>query len=155
MSRLICRSQVQRPRVAMFIALFGLIVSLASCNKSENAAAAAQKTFASPAAAGAAFLEAAKSGDQAALLAIFGPDGKDALFSGDPVKDKNALQDFVAAYTQMNRWSEIKAGGEILYVGADNYPFRFLWPRIPQASGSSTRLQEKMRYWPAESAKES
>ena len=39
------------------------------------------------------------------------------------MKDKNALQDFVAAYDQMNRWREIKAGGEILYVGADNYPF--------------------------------
>ena len=23
----------------------------------------------------------------------------------------------------MNRWREIKPGGEILYVGADNYPF--------------------------------
>ena len=40
----------------------------------------------------AAFHEAAKSGDQAALLAIFGPDAKEVLFSGDPVKDKNALQ---------------------------------------------------------------
>ena len=69
------------------------------------------------------FLEAAKSGDQNALLAIFGPDGKDVLFSGDAVKDKDALQDFVAAYSQMNRWREIKAGGEILYIGADNYPF--------------------------------
>ena len=47
-----------------------------------------QKTFASPAEAGAAFLEAAKSGDQGALLAIFGPDGKDVLFSGDAVKDQ-------------------------------------------------------------------
>jgi len=115
----------------MSVAVFGLIISLASCNKSENSNAA-QKTFASPAEAGSAFLEAAKSGDQGALLAIFGPDGKDALFSGDPVKDKNALQDFVAAYTQMNRWGEIKAGGEILYLGADNYPFP-----IPLAKNSS------------------
>ena len=83
----------------------------------------AQKVFATPADAGAAFLEAAKSGDQAALLAIFGPDGKTALFSGDPVKDKDNLQDFVAAYNQMHRWREIKVGGEVLYVGADNYPF--------------------------------
>ena len=109
-------------RLAVFTASFALILALASCNKSETPKAA-QKTFASPAEAGAAFLEAAKSGDQEALLAIFGPDAKDVLFSGDAVKDKNALQDFVAAYTQMNRWREIKAGGEILYVGADNYPF--------------------------------
>jgi hypothetical protein len=77
------------------------------------------------------FLEAAKSGDQGALVAIFGPDGKDVLFSGDAVKDKDALQDLVAAYGQMNRWREIKAGGEILYVGADNYPFPIPLGRKP------------------------
>ncbi|MGC1449899.1 MAG: DUF2950 domain-containing protein [Candidatus Sulfotelmatobacter sp.] len=106
----------------MLVVLFALILELASCNTSDTPKAA-QKTFASPAEAGAAFLEAAKSGDQAALLAIFGPDAKDVLFSGDGVKDKDALQDFVASYTQMNRWREIKAGGEVLYLGADNYPF--------------------------------
>ncbi len=119
--------------LAMSAALFALILSLASCSKREESKAA-QKTFASPAEAGTAFLEAAKSGDEGALLAIFGPDAKDVLFSGDPVKDKNALQDFVAAYGQMNRWREIKAGGEILYVGADNYAFP-----IPLGRNSSSQ----------------
>ena len=82
-----------------------------------------QKTFASPAEAGKAFLEAARSGDQAALLAIFGPDGKEVLFSGDPVKDKNALRTFVAAYETMNRWGKINGGGQMLYVGPENFPF--------------------------------
>lgn len=68
-------------------------------------------------------MEAAKTGDQNSLLAIFGPDAKDVLFSGDAVKDKAYLQDFVAAYNQMHRWREIKAGGEMLYIGADNFPF--------------------------------
>ncbi|MBV8867194.1 MAG: DUF2950 domain-containing protein [Acidobacteriaceae bacterium] len=108
--------------------LLALTFWLAACQKPENAASektqkTEQRTFASPAEAGATFLEAAKTGDQDALLAIFGPDAKDVLFSGDAVKDKNALQDFVAAYNQMNRWDKIKAGGEILYVGADNYAF--------------------------------
>jgi hypothetical protein len=109
----------------MILTLLLTISSLASCNKSENQTSekAVQKAFASPADAGAAFLEAAKSGDQSALLAIFGPDSKDVLFTGDPVKDKDALQDFVAAYNQMHRWREIKVGGEMLYIGADNYPF--------------------------------
>jgi hypothetical protein len=113
-------------RLAKFALLFALIFSLASCNKPGNATTqnkAAQKSFATPGDAGAAFLEATKSSDQSALLEIFGPDGKAALFSGDEVKDKNNLQDFVAAYNQMHRWREIKAGGEILYTGADNYPF--------------------------------
>jgi hypothetical protein len=119
---------------AISLALTALVVLLfVSCNKSENSQAT-QKTFASPAEAGAAFLEGAKSGDQSALVAIFGPDVKDVLFSGDTVKDQNALQDFVAAYGQMNRWREIKPGGEILYVGADNYPFP-----IPLGQNSSRR----------------
>jgi hypothetical protein len=107
---------------AEFLGLLALVIFVATCKNAADSKPA-QRTFATPAEAGAAFLDAAKSGDQQALLAIFGPDGNDVLFSGDPVKDKNGLQDFVAAYAQMNRWREIKAGGEILYVGADNYPF--------------------------------
>ena len=125
MSRLVRNQKILASCLVLFVTLFALIITLASCSKPENSppAQSAQTTFASPADAGAAFLEAAKSGDQGALVAIFGPDAKNVLFSGDAVKDKNALQDFVAAYGQMNRWREIKAGGEILYVGADNYPF--------------------------------
>jgi hypothetical protein len=107
---------------AMFAAVLVAISSLVSCGKAESPKAE-QKTFASPTDAGAAFLEAAKSGDQTALLAIFGPDAQGVLFSGDAVKDKDALQDFVAAYNQMHRWREIKVGGQMLYTGADNSPF--------------------------------
>jgi len=82
-----------------------------------------QKTFASPAAAGAALFEAAKNGDQKALMAIFGPEGKDVLFSGDAVKDKNNAERFVSAYSRMNRWSKNQSGEEILYIGAENFPF--------------------------------
>src|SRR5215469_15789796 len=100
----------------MLMALLALSMLTASCNKSEKTTAdkSAQKTFATPAEAGAAFLQAAKSGDQTALLEIFGPDGKNVLFTGDATKDKDDLQDFVAAYDQMNRWGAIKAGGEVL-----------------------------------------
>jgi hypothetical protein len=134
MSHLVWKYKIRSARLCAF-SLFLSVVPLISCNKPENAATAekpaAQKTFASPAEAGAAFFEAAKSGDQGTLVAIFGPDAKDLLFSGDPVKDKNALQDFVAAYSQMNRWREIKAGGEILQTGADNYPFPIPLDRNP------------------------
>ncbi|HKN77013.1 MAG TPA: DUF2950 domain-containing protein [Candidatus Acidoferrum sp.] len=106
----------------VFPAVFLTISLLVSCGKAESPKAE-QKTFASPNDAGAALLEAAKSGDQGALLAIFGPDAQSVLFSGDTVKDKDALQEFVAAYNQMHRWREIKVGGQMLYTGADNYPF--------------------------------
>jgi hypothetical protein len=103
-----------------------LVALLTSCRGRQNEVAgsnASQKTFASPAAAGAALFEAAKAGDQDALVAIFGTEGKDFVFSGDAVKDKNAMQSFVNAYSQMNRWNTRKSGDEILYVGADNFAF--------------------------------
>jgi hypothetical protein len=125
MSRLIRNYKILAAPLLLSMVPFALIIALISCSKPAKPVAekAAQETFASPADAGAAFLNAAKSGDQDALLAIFGPDARDIFFSGDAVKDKDTLQDFVAAYTQMNRWRQIKAGGEMLYIGADNYPF--------------------------------
>src|SRR5215469_4282939 len=104
--------------------LLAVTLLLVSCNKHESASAGTeQKTFASPEAAGQALFDAAKSGDQPALLAIFGSEGKDLIFSGDAVKDKNTAQRFVSAYQQMNRWSKSGSGEQILYIGADNFAF--------------------------------
>lgn len=106
------------------VLLLGIIILLASCGKRESTSTAtAQRTFASPQAAGQALLDAAKSGDQSALLAIFGSDGKDLIFSGDTIKDQNTAQRFVAAYEQMNRWSKSTSGEQILYIGVDNLAF--------------------------------
>jgi len=125
MLQLVRDQKVLAAHFAMFVALLAPITALVACSKSENTATekSLPRTFASPEDAGAALLEAARSGDQAALAAIFGPDAKDVLLSGDAVKDKDAFEDFVAAYTQMHRWREIKAGGEMLYTGADNWVF--------------------------------
>ena len=51
-----------------------------------------------------------KSGDQNALLAIFGPDSKELIFSGDAVQDKNAADAFVAGYGVMHRWRKMPDG---------------------------------------------
>lgn len=112
-------------RIMLFAMWFAVIAIVFACGKSEKATSEklAQKTFASPEDAGTALIEAAKSGDRDALLAVFGPDAHTVIFSGDAVKDKDNLQDFVAAYSQMHRWREIKSGGEMLYIGADNYVF--------------------------------
>ena len=109
----------------MFWILITLAFAMSSCNRAEKGTGpdVTQKTFASADVAGNALLQAATSGDQSALLAIFGPDGKDILFSGDAVNDKDNLEDFVAAYGQMHRWVKLRVGGQMLQVGADNYPF--------------------------------
>jgi hypothetical protein len=121
--------------IGLVLTLLMLIIATSSCPRGEVVAAAREttRTFASPQDAGTALLRAAKSGDQAALLDIFGPDAKEILFSGDPATDQSALKDFVAAYETMHRWGKIDAGGEMLYLGADNFPFPI--PLEKNASG--------------------
>jgi Protein of unknown function (DUF2950) len=132
MSSRVWSDRIQGSRAGVLAIPMALVICLASCNKAEKVTVAekkttteqkVQKTFKSPEDAGSALFEAAKAGDRAALLAIFGPEGTQALFAEDTAKDKDNLQDFVAAYTQMHRWGKIKAGGEVLHVGADNYTF--------------------------------
>ena len=67
--------------------------------------------------------DAAKSGDQGKILAIFGPDSKAIIFSGDAVQDKSNVDRFVAAYPVMHRWRKQADGAQILLIGADNFAF--------------------------------
>jgi hypothetical protein len=105
--------------------LLALTIPLSSCNRSENAAAAGvvQTTFASPEEAGKAVVEAAESGDQNAVLSIFGRDSKDVIYSGDATQDKNNFAAFASAYQQMNRWRKLDDNTRVLVVGADNFAF--------------------------------
>ncbi len=108
-----------------------VVTGLASCRRADKAVESnkavenrsAQQTYASPAEAGDALVAAARAGNPIAVLAIFGPDATDVLFTGDAATDTRKLKSFAAAYDRMHRWGKIKAGGETLYVGADNYPF--------------------------------
>jgi len=142
MSRLPWLNKASVVRVALCSALIAMIVSAVSCERkpakpNDTAVATTgketQKTFASPAEAGAAFHAAAKSGDQVALTAIFGPGVDEVVLSGDPVADKNALTQFVSAYETMNRWGKINGGGQLLYVGTENFPFPV--PLLQTSSG--------------------
>jgi hypothetical protein len=100
-----------------------LSVTLASCTRSQRFATASQRTFASPEEAGTALESAAKAADRNGLVAIFGPNSKAVLFTGDAGTDRDRLTNFVTAYDQMHRWVAIKAGGKVLMVGADNRAF--------------------------------
>lgn len=100
----------------------------ASCRRADQAVEekrenSAQRTFASPAEAGEALVAAARAGDRTAVLAIFGPDARDVLFTGDAAAVTQKLKNFAAAYDRMHRWGTITVGGETLYVGTDNYAF--------------------------------
>jgi len=100
--------------------ILALIVPLVACNKADKPTI---KAFASPEEAGNGLLEAAKSGDQNALLGIFGPESKEIIFSGDATEDKATVAAFVTAYGVMHRWRKMPDEAQILLIGADNFAF--------------------------------
>jgi len=120
----------QRNSLTVRLLLLSLTLSLAACNKSEKPSL---RVFATPEDAGNALLAVAKSGDQDAIAAIFGPDSKQLVSSGDAVEDKSAVAAFVEKYQAMHRWRRLEDGSEILVVGADNFPFAI--PLKKDASG--------------------
>jgi hypothetical protein len=135
MSQTIRNHRIHKSGLWSLWALLVILLSAASCRVSQRASETpAQKTFASPEEAEAAVIEAAKAGDQSALMAIFGRDSKAILFTGDTGTDQARLNEFVTAYHQMHRWKTIKAGGQVLVAGAENIPFP-----IPLAKNSSGR----------------
>ena len=82
-----------------------------------------QKTFANAQDAGKALYEAVKSDDKAAMEGVLGTASASILSSGDDVQDKNNRNIFVQRYEQMNRWAKEINGNQILFVGAENWPF--------------------------------
>jgi hypothetical protein len=102
------------------LTLLAVVASIAACSKAEKPSV---REFATPDDAGNALISAAKSGDQAAVLTIFGQDAKELISSGDPVQDKELVNAFVARYEAMHRWRKLADGSEALIVGPDNFPF--------------------------------
>jgi Protein of unknown function (DUF2950) len=104
--------------------LLALTISSVGCSKPAATSQQPQlKTFATPDDAGNALIAAGQAGDQATLAAIFGPDSKGILSSGDPVQDKNDANAFMSGYEVMHRWRRMEDGSQVLLVGADNFPF--------------------------------
>jgi len=86
------------------------------------AKAADQKTFGSPEEAVQALLKASEDASQEEMLAIFGPDGKDLVYSGDTVQDKARMQRFVKAYNTKHTLVSKDENTRILQVGANDWP---------------------------------
>ncbi len=110
----------RRTAISARFILLTLIIALVACQKSDKPSF---QLFASPEEAGNGLLAAAKSGDPNTILAVFGPDSKDVILSGDPVEDKNTAALFVTAYGVMHRWRKMPDESQILLIGADNFAF--------------------------------
>jgi Protein of unknown function (DUF2950) len=114
-------------RCWLLVSLLALIVFFASCSKhekpAETQAPTAPKTFASPDDAAKALVDAARSDNRDAMLAIFGPGSAEIIYSGDATADKAAFAGFVSDYDAMRRWRKLDNGSELLITGADNKTF--------------------------------
>ena len=117
------------PALIVFVVWFFAASSTASVSGTS-----AQATFASPVEAGQALAAAIRANNEDELRRILGPDAHDVVGSGDIADDTAARQSFVTKYDKMNRWVAMTDGTEVLYIGADNFPFP-----IPLVSTSDSR----------------
>jgi hypothetical protein len=86
---------------------------------------AGQRTFATPEEAIAATIDAAEHNDTAALLQIFGPEGKDIVQSGDPSEDKDLRAEFArAAHEKLELERDPLMPDKVCFtVGGEEWPF--------------------------------
>ena len=98
-----------------------LVLGLGSA-QAALAQAPGQKTFNSAAEATDAFASAVQNHDEAAMLAILGPSGRDLISSGDPVADRNKQDTFSAKYHASHQFAAAGDGRTFLYIGTENWP---------------------------------
>jgi len=118
------RSLARQYRWMAVVVLFVSALFL-GCSKKEAATTpeTSQKTFATPVEAGKALQAAVKAKDDGAIGQILGAKAKTLVSSGEPAEDVAAIDSFGKKYDRMNRWVAMTDGSQVLYIGADNYPF--------------------------------
>jgi hypothetical protein len=92
-----------------------------------------QMTFASPEAATEALVAATQAGKTAALEKILGPSGRQLIFSGDRVADREGREKFTADYAQKHSIDTESDTKAILVIGVDEWPFPI--PLVKQRDG--------------------
>jgi hypothetical protein len=105
--------------------VLGLVAAAAWFGIATSALAAAprQITFASPEAAADALVAATRLGKTADLEKILGPSGRQLIFSGDRVADREGREKFAADYADKHAIAPESDGKAILVIGADEWPF--------------------------------
>src|SRR5208337_412454 len=78
-----------------------------------------QKKFKSPEDAFSALIEATRTNDTAELLAIFGPEGKNIISSGDAVADMKSRARFVKAADDKVKFSKLDGKTVLPVIGKD------------------------------------
>lgn len=104
-------------------ALLGVLLALAAVLAARPALASDAKTFPTPQAAAQALVDAVKSGDKQAILAVLGSDAQDIVSSGDPVQDKESAEKFTTSAQQRMHVDQTADGVDIMSIGTDDWPF--------------------------------
>ena len=113
-------------RAFAVVALVSSIAALPACHRKGAGGgdpAKGQSTFASPEDAGKALADAAANDNQAEMTALFGPDSRGLIYSGNADVDRQSFRTFAAAYNRMNRWRQLEDGNRLLLVGVSNTAF--------------------------------
>ncbi len=97
-------------------------VLMLGCSQAALAQEPGQKAFNSATEATDAFAAAVGNHDEAAMLAILGPSGRDLISSGDPVADRNKQNTFAAQYHVSHQYAAAGDGRTFLYIGTENWP---------------------------------
>jgi hypothetical protein len=91
-----------------------------------------QETFPTAEDAVVAMVDALKANNVEKLVAIFGPEARDVMSSGDAVADQRGRDLFVAAYFERSSLSD-GATSKTLYIGSEEWPFPI--PLVKGAGG--------------------
>lgn len=78
--------------------------------------------FPSPQKATESLVTALRNDDDPALRAILGPEGEDALYSGDPVDDDKRIKAFLADYDKQHELVRADDGKYVIEVGTQKWP---------------------------------
>ena len=67
--------------------------------------------------------DAVAAKDRRTLISIFGPDGKQLIFTGDRVEENNDLTAFAQRMSEYLRVDQETPNKAVLYIGRNNWPF--------------------------------
>ncbi|MCZ6873322.1 MAG: DUF2950 domain-containing protein [bacterium] len=114
----------REPYIGLLLRFAASVVLLMTFGVAERTTATTvqQMTFPSAEEAVKVAIAAVRSNDDNEMLAIFGADARDIIFSGDPVADKSRRQRFLKAYEEKHQL--IREGdNRVLVVGKEDWPF--------------------------------
>ena len=110
--------------VSLLVVAMALAMTFTVAAAQNSSPPAGAKTFPTPQQGADALIAAAQAGDVAAIGALFGPDGRNLVVTGDTVQDKIRLDEF-AAMARERRDVAVdpkNANRAIISVGADLWP---------------------------------